>query len=139
MDRSIFRPQAAPGLRQWFRRAAGRPRRPYTAAEVLAQLSPASTAAGDPARARAIQACAARPSEWLDRLDARTRWQLGRLAERLPAIVSWYARGLSLDEIGARTCLFAGELQARRALAAAARCIAARLNDPTLSAVPGAG
>jgi hypothetical protein len=112
--------------------------RPYTAAEVLAQLTPATPPASDPARARAILACAAQPSEWTDRLDARTEWQLGRLAARLPTIVYWYRAGLSLKEIGSRVSAFGRSYQARRALEAAARCIAARLNDRGAPDVRGA-
>ena len=112
--------------------------RPYTPDEVIAQLGPDAPAAGDPARAQAILACAAQPSEWTDRLDARTEWQLGRQAARLPTIVFWYRAGLSPGEIGRRISAFGGSCQARRALQAAARCIAARLNDRAAPTVRGA-
>lgn len=106
---------------------------PYTEREVLDLLDP-NTAPTSP-RAKAILACAAQPSEWTDRLDAETRWRLGRVAERLPSVVYWRRAGLSLEEIGARLSRFGGGWIAAEALEAAARCIADRLNDRTLPVV----
>ena len=94
----------------------------YTPAEVIALLAARSATTGQPGRARAILACAAQPSEWMDRLDARTAWQLGRLAQRLPTVVAWYRAGLSFKEIGKRIGSLGGSWTARRALEAAACC-----------------
>ena len=143
MHFSLFRPSIPLEPRQWLCRVlGGSTRRPYTADEVLAQLTPgdpaATEAANEPSRAQAIRACAAQPSEWLGRLDPGAASSLGRLTDRLPTIVWWYASGRSLDDLGERLCAFAGGLQARRALGVAARCIAARLKDRTAPAVSGA-
>ena len=116
---------------------ARRPGR-YTPAEVIAQLAPRGATTTQPGRSRAILACAAQPSEWMDRLDARTAWQLGRLAPRLPTVVAWYGAGLSFKEIGKRIGSLGGSWTARRALEAAACCISARLNDDSAPAVWGA-
>jgi hypothetical protein len=119
-------------------RAVGR----YTPAEVAVLLNRSAGCCGvhvDPARAKAILACAVQPSEWAGRLDSGTEWRLGlRLYYRLPTIVSWYLAGLSPDEIGARISMFGGPASALRALDAASRCIAARLNDRALPPVRGA-
>lgn len=113
----------------------------YTAAEVSALLNRSAEppADFDAARARAILACATQPSEWWGRLDHGTEWRLGlRLSYRLPTIVSWYLAGLSPDEVGARISVFGGAASALRALDAASRCIASRLNDRHLPPVRGA-
>jgi hypothetical protein len=119
-------------------RAVGR----YTPAEVAVLLNRSAgcrEADVDPARERAILACAIQPSEWACRLDSGTEWRLGlRLYYRLPTIVSWYLAGLSPDEIGARISMFGGPASALRALDAASRCIARRLNDRGLPPVRGA-
>ncbi len=125
-------------------RATGR----YTRAEVAAILracgrgcghatAGASSARSD--RARAILACATQPSEWMWRLDGATEWKLGlRLYYRLPTIVAWYLAGQTPEEVAARISMFGGTASALRALDAAARCIANRLNDGTLPPVRGA-
>lgn len=114
----------------------------YTSAEVAAMLN--RSACGccgpiEPDRQRAILACATQPSEWVGRLDHGMEWRLGlRLYYRLPTIVSWYLAGYSPDEIGRRISMFGGSASALRALEAAARCIANRLNDRRLPPVRGA-
>jgi hypothetical protein len=114
----------------------------YTAAEVAALLNRSDCRCGawiDPSRQRAILACATQPSEWWGRLDHGTEWRLGlRLYYRLPTIVSWYLAGLTPEEVGARISMFGGSASALRALEAAARCIASRLNDRRLPPVRGA-
>jgi len=110
----------------------------YTPTEVIAQLETRGATTVQPGRARAIVACAAQPSEWMDRLDARTAWQLGQLAAHLPTVVAWYGAGLSFKEIGQRIGSLGGSWTARRALEAAACCIAARLNDDGSPVVRGA-
>jgi hypothetical protein len=113
----------------------------YTAGEVATLLNRSAGYPADvePARARAILACATQPSEWWGRLDHGTEWRLGlRLSYRLPTIVSWYLAGLTPDEVGARISMFGGSASALRALDAAARCIASRLNDRRLPPVRGA-
>jgi hypothetical protein len=122
-----------------FNRAVGR----YTPTEVALLLN---RSAGcwrgqvDPARAQTILACATQPSEWAGRLDSGTEWKLGlRLYYRLPTIVAWYLAGLSPDEIGDRISMFGGPASALRALDAASRCIARRLNDRGLPPIRGAG
>jgi len=119
-------------------RAVGR----YTAAEVATLLNRSAGCACsdvDPRRAQAILACATQPSEWCGHLDSGTEWRLGlRLYYRLPTIVSWYLAGLSPDDIGARISMFGGPASALRALDAASRCIAHRLNDRRLPPVRGA-
>ena len=114
----------------------------YTSAEVAAMLNRSACDCCrwiEPARQQAILACATQPSEWVGRLDHGTEWRLGlRLYYRLPTIVSWYLAGQSPDEIGRRISVFGGSASALRALEAAARCIASRLNDRTLPPVRGA-
>ena len=114
----------------------------YTPAEVAAMLNrSACECCGwiEPERQRAILACATQPSEWWGRLDHGTEWRLGlRLYYRLPTIVSWYLAGHSPEEIGRRISMFGGPASALRALEAAARCIASRLNDKGLPPVRGA-
>jgi hypothetical protein len=114
----------------------------YTSAEVAAMLNrSACDCCGwiEPARQQAILACATQPSEWVGRLDHGMEWRLGlRLYYRLPTIVSWYLAGQSPEEIGRRISVFGGSASALRALEAAARCIANRLNDRTLPPVRGA-
>ena len=114
----------------------------YTPDEVAALLNRSSCScppAIDASRQRAILACATQPSEWVGRLDHGTEWRLGlRLHYRLPTIVSWYLAGLTPDEVGARISMFGGSASALRALEAAARCIASRLNDRRLPPVRGA-
>jgi hypothetical protein len=114
----------------------------YTSAEVAMMLNRSECdCLGwiEPARQQAILACASQPSEWWDRLDHGTEWRLGlRLYYRLPTIVSWYLAGHSPDEIGRRISMFGGSASALRALEAAARCIASRLNDRRLPPVRGA-
>jgi len=113
----------------------------YTAAEVatLINKSGGCPSGIDPARARAIIACATQPSEWWGRLDHGTEWRLGlRLYYRLPTIVAWYLAGQTPEEVGARISMFGGPASALRALDAAARCIASRLNDRRLPPVRGA-
>ena len=115
-------------------RATGR----YSSAEVAAVLRGHPGAASSE-RARAILACATQPSEWMWRLDGGTEWRLGlRLYYRLPTIVAWYLAGLTPEEVAARISMFGGTASALRALDAAARCIASRLNDGTLPPVRGA-
>ncbi len=113
----------------------------YTPDEVAALLNRSSCScppAVDTSRGRAILACATQPSEWVGRLDHGTEWRLGlRLYYRLPTIVSWYLAGLTPDEVGARISMFGGSASAVRALEAAARCIANRLNDRSLPPVRG--
>src|SRR5215210_2806471 len=99
----------------------------FTAAEVAALLNRSAGCPHgvEPARRRAILACATQPSEWSGRLDHGTEWRLGlRLYYRLPTIVSWYLAGLTPDEVGSRISMFGGSASALRALDAAARCIA---------------
>ena len=114
----------------------------YTPAEVAALLNRSECTCADgmePSRQQAILACATQPSEWWGRLDHGTEWRLGlRLYYRLPTIVSWYLAGLTPDEIGRRISMFGGSASALRALDAAARCIASRLNDRRLPPVRGA-
>lgn len=115
-------------------RATGR----YSPAEVAAVLR-GRRAATTCERGRAILACATQPSEWMWRLDGRTEWRLGlRLYYRLPTIVAWYLAGLTPEEVATRISMFGGTASALRALEAAARCIASRLNDGTLPPVRGA-
>src|SRR4051812_26945824 len=115
----------------------------YTPAEVAAMLNRSECRCCswiEPARQQAILACATQPSEWFDRLDHGTEWRLGlRLYYRLPTIVSWYLAGQSPDEIGRRISMFGGPASALRALDAASRCIARRLNDRGLPPIRGAG
>ncbi|MFN8635865.1 MAG: hypothetical protein U0893_18605 [Chloroflexota bacterium] len=114
----------------------------YTPDEVASMLNrSACVCTGDiaPSRQQAILACATQPSEWWGRLDHGTEWKLGlRLYYRLPTIVSWYLAGLTPEEIGCRISMFGGSASALRALEAAARCIASRLNDHRLPPVRGA-
>ena len=114
----------------------------YTSAEVASMLNRSECQCLgpiEPERQRAILACATQPSEWWGRLDHGTEWRLGlRLYYRLPTIVAWYLAGNSPDEIGRRISMFGGSASALRALEAAARCIASRLNDRTLPPVRGA-
>ena len=114
----------------------------YTSAEVAAMLNRSACGCRggiEPDRQRAILACATQPSEWQGRLDHGTEWRLGlRLYYRLPTIVSWYLAGHSPEEIGRRISMFGGSASALRALEAAARCIANRLNDRRLPPVRGA-
>jgi hypothetical protein len=114
----------------------------YTPAEVASLLNRSACQCRgcvEPSRERAILACATQPSEWWGRLDRGTEWRLGlRLYYRLPTIVSWYLAGLTPDEIGRRISMFGGPASALRALDAAARCIASRLNDRRLPPVRGA-
>ena len=114
-------------------RATGR----YSAAEVAAVLR-GHRCATTSERGRAILACATQPSEWMWRLDGGTEWRLGlRLYYRLPTIVAWYLAGLTPEDVAARISMFGGTASALRALEAAARCIASRLNDGTLPPVRG--
>jgi hypothetical protein len=114
----------------------------YTPDEVAALLNRSACvcAAGvNASRQQAILACATQPSEWWGRLDHGTEWRLGlRLYYRLPTIVSWYLAGHTPEEIGRRISMFGGSASALRALEAAARCIASRLNDHSLPPVRGA-
>src|SRR3954453_15245075 len=114
----------------------------YTSAEVVAMLNRSECACCgwiEPARQRTILACATQPSEWWGRLDHGTEWRLGlRLYSPLPTIVAWYLAGQSPEEIGCRISVFGGSASALRALEAAARCIANRLNDRRLPPVRGA-
>ena len=104
--------------------------RSYTSEEVAARLRPGGTCGCESERTRAILACAARPSEWLHRVDGGTCWRLGRLlVGRLPKIIYLYRSGLSLEEIGECISFFGGPGSASRAFDAATRAIAARLND----------
>ena len=114
----------------------------YTPDEVATMLNRSScgcTPSTASSRERAILACATQPSEWWGRLDHGTEWRLGlRLYYRLPTIVSWYLAGLTPEEVGERISMFGGSASALRALEAAARCIASRLNDRRLPPVRGA-
>ena len=114
----------------------------YTPDEVAALLNRSSCSCPhvvDASRERAILACATQPSEWWGRLDHGTEWRLGlRLYYRLPTSVSWYLAGQSPEDIGRRISVFGGSASALRALEAAARCIANRLNDHSLPPVRGA-
>ena len=114
----------------------------YTPAEVAALLNRSDCRCASwiaPSRQQAILACATQPSEWWGRLDHGTEWRLGlRLYYRLPTIVSWYLAGLTPEEVGERISMFGGSASALRALEAAARCIASRLNDRRLPPVRGA-
>ena len=112
----------------------------YTASDVRSLLDPsardplAPTAASDAAEDRLEERCdtvleiAARPSAWTDRLGRRQAWELGRLADRLPSIVSLYARGTPIEEIGRREgCLTTYTVE--RALDVACACIAEVLSS----------
>ena len=104
----------------------------YTARDVRSLLGlPQSTL---DARREAVLQVAAFPSSWTGRLDKQRAWELGRLADRLPTIVSRYAAGTPLDEIGrTERCLATSTVE--RALDAACACIAAQLNArPTADA-----
>jgi hypothetical protein len=109
----------------------------YTAAEVAAALDPKPAGALEPERRAVILACAARPSEWLDYLDPRLSWELGRAADRLPSLVFWHRHNESLEAIGRRLRLLGGAYQIERALGVAAACIAARLNDRDRPTIDG--
>jgi hypothetical protein len=98
----------------------------YTADEVRERLRDLD--ADDP-RTRAVRAAASETGRWMSRLDRRRAADLGeRMARRLPTIVFWYARGRTLDEIGADLTVFGCDWAAERAMRAAAACIAACLN-----------
>ena len=115
-------------------RATGR----YSPTEVAAVLR-GHRCATTSERSRTILACATQPSEWMWRLDGGTELRLGlRLYYRLPTIVAWYLAGLTPEEVATRISMFGGTASALRALEAAARCIASRLNDGTLPPVRGA-
>lgn len=123
-------------LRRLYALAPGRGVPRYTAEEVLALLG--TEPADSDHRQRSVLATASVPSAWTGYLSSADAWQLGRDAYRLPTILFWHRTGLSLEEIGRRLGLFSGTWQARRALEAAAGCIAARLNDRGLPAARGA-
>ncbi len=97
----------------------------FTAREVRELLGSESTGSGD--RLLAVRQVAAVPSTWTGHLGKNQAWQLGRLADRLPALVYRLASGASLDEIarGERS-LTAWNVD--RALTAACGCIARELN-----------
>ena len=134
LDRLVHLDISSLDLADALMRATGR----YSAAEVSAVLRGQQRATSR-ARGRAILACATQPSEWMWRLDRRTEWRLGlRLYYRLPTIVAWYLAGLTPEEVAARISMFGGTASALRALEAAARCIASRLNDGALPPVRGA-
>ena len=134
LDRLVHLDLGRLDLAEALSRVTGR----YTPAEVAGVLR-GQCCAGTPERVRAILACATQPSEWMWRLDGGTEWRLGlRLYYRLPTIVAWYLAGLSPEEVALRISMFGGSASALRALEAAARCIASRLNDGTLPPVRGA-
>ena len=122
-------------LRQTRSALLGRRADRYTATEVARLLGPNGPESDE--RRRAVLATAAVPSAWLDELGEREAQELGRLAGRLPTIVFLYASGASLEEI-LRHVGGWSTWGVERALDAAARCIAARLNDLGPSAVQGA-
>ena len=104
----------------------------YTASDVRSLLdasTPTNPSAEEPdERREAVLEVAARPSAWTDRLGRQQRWVLGRLADRLPTIVAFYARGTSLEELARREgCLTTYTVE--RALDAACACIAEHLNS----------
>jgi hypothetical protein len=125
----MLRSVALPPLQRLRAALAARLAPDYTAAEVAAALDPGVASALDPERRAAILACAARPSEWLDYLDPRLSWELGRAAARLPSLVFWRRHNESLEAIGRRQHQLGGAKQIERALGVAAGCIADRLND----------
>lgn len=134
LDRLVHLDIGSLDLADALLRATGR----YSSVEVGAVLR-GHRRATTAERARAILACATQPSEWMWRLDGGTEWRLGlRLYYRLPTIVAWYLAGLSPEEVAARISMFGGTASALRALEAASRCIASRLNDGTLPPVRGA-
>lgn len=127
-----------PRLRQLRSALAGHRPALYTADEVAVALSPVLSEGLESDRKETILACAACPSEWLSYLDERAAWELGRAADKLPSLVFWRRVGLPMEEMGRRLNLLGGAWHADRALAAAERCIAARLNDRGRPAVRGA-
>jgi hypothetical protein len=123
---------ALPRLRQVCSAVLGGRSGRYTGRDVRALLHP--DAAESDEHRRAVLATAAVPSAWLDYLGEREARELGRLAGRLPTMVSLHASGASSDEILRRVGGWS-TWSVERALDAAARCIASRLNDrgsPTL-------
>ncbi len=108
----------------------------FTAREVRCLLHPATAAAADD-RQQAVLATAAQPGAWMDRLGKRDAWELGRLGERLPSLISLYSSGASLDEIRARLGTWS-TWEIGHAIDVACGCIAGRLNDRALPAVRGA-
>jgi hypothetical protein len=108
----------------------------YTAEEVRSLLRPGAVL--EPReRAEAVLATAAVPGAWTHRLRDDHAWQIGWHAQRLPAIVYFYASGLSLQEISDRIGSWS-PWEVDRALGYACGCIASRLNDRSLPAVRGA-
>ncbi len=102
-----------------------RPRKSFTAAEVLQRLQ--VECADDP-RTAAVHVAAAQIGVWSNLLSERVACELGRSAQRLPTVVFWYRQGVSPCEIGRRLSPLGGAWDANRALDAAAGLIAHALN-----------
>jgi hypothetical protein len=118
----------------WLRRAAG-----WLAA--LGFPNPASPDAFRPdevrrllrahggARAAAVRAAAADVATWTQLLTRSDLFQLGRAAERLPAVVYWYSCGVPAEEIGRRLSPFGAGWDGEFALGVASRLIAESLTS----------
>jgi hypothetical protein len=123
----------SPTQSPWLRRAAGwlaalgrrRPAAPETfrPSEVRCLLR-----ARGGTRAAAVRAAAADVATWTQLLTRSDLFQLGRTAERLPAVVYWYSSGVPAEEIGRRLSFFGASWDGEFALGVASRLIAESLN-----------
>jgi len=99
----------------------------YTSSEVRCLLG-MHLCAPHPDRVNRVRVAAARPGEWVRRIGRGQAWQIGRYADRLPAIVALYSAGVSFEEIGRRYGAWTPWV-IERALDIACACIAGYLNE----------
>jgi hypothetical protein len=122
-----------PILRLARARRPGSPRTPYTTLEVRHRLRQSPAACP---RTAAVHAAAADVGAWTSLLDARTAFELGRAADRLPTVVFWFCRGRRLDEIGRQLTPFGSTWDGDQAVEAASHLIARLLNTSPAAYVP---